>query len=270
MAATGQGAGQGQAAGGDAGQQGDGQAQQQGGILAGLPGFEAQAHQQLQADGQGDDALKSFLGELGQQQQQFTQQAIQQALQAQQDAARQAQAPEGPQFDLDAMGLATGDPALDGQVTQQLTQAFERYADTREQALTQKLEQMIGGVTERLDGFEHNNSLADLAFKYPELQDEQAANTVLQGQQTFVSARLGHLGPEMTERLAREPAITELMYLALAAQQAHQTEEKQGSGDPGAATLEGGGGATPGGGQQGDAFDRMLNGKQGSSVLPFG
>jgi hypothetical protein len=264
MAATGQGTGQGQAAaGGDAAQQGqaDGQQQQTPGILAGL-GFEQQAHQQLQADGQGDDSLRSFLGELGQQQQQWTQQAVQQALQAQQPAA--------PQVDLEALGLASGDPALDGQVTQQLTQAFQQFAEAREQQLMGRVEQMIGGVTERLDGFEHNTSLQDLAYKYPELQDPQAANAVMQGQQTFVSARLGHLGPEMSERLAREPAITELMYLALAAQSAHQAEEQQGSGDPGAATLEGGGGATPGGGQQGDAFDRMLASKRGSSVLPFG
>lgn len=237
MAATGQGTGQ-----GDVAAQADQQQQAQGGPDIG------ELAQQLSQLGQGQQELQEFLRSAPWQQQQ--QETGQQA-----GGEPAGQEPPPMEVDLSFLDDPTLDPAqaaerLNGQISQIVQQGVQ-------QGLQQHIQPLAADVAEQ----RREAQMERLVGEFPEMGEIETAKEVV-GLARQYAEMLGQ------PQLGEEPAFWRIMYAAGRA--FDQAKQEQGSGDPGAATLEGGGGATPGGGQQGDRFDAALKAKRGSSALPFG
>lgn len=241
MEASGAGLGQ-----GDAGQQGgDGEGQQQGGF--GQAEF-GQLNQTLQAIGQGQEGLRELL---------------QNQLAGQQQEGGEGEGDDG----LGEIDLSFLDPASVGfdpaQIGPQLQQVIRDQATAQAQQIIQ---QQLNPVTERFDAFERNQQLSDLAAEFPELTQEENARQVF-GLARQVTDAFG-----WGEQMAGDPRFVRILYLAGRAADAHNEEEAQG-GQPGAALLEGGGGARPSGVGQGQDMGELITGgggRRGAGALPFG
>jgi hypothetical protein len=172
--------------------------------------------------------------------------------QAQETQQQQEQTPASPEVDLSWLDPA--DPGYDPeQMSQRLTETFGQYVQ-------QATEQATAPVMEQMQDMQREQAAERLVNEFPDLQDADTANEVVRAAHEYASA----MG---VPQLGNDPKLWRLMYLSGRAIDAAQQE---GSGDPGAAHLEGGGGANPGSAQV-DPADVIMNagGKRGASVLPF-
>lgn len=249
MAATGQGTG-GQA-GGDAGQQAQ-QGQQQ----------------QAQGDGQQTPDFGALVGQLEglSTSHQETRQALDQVMQnlanapwAQQDGQQQQDAP----MDVDLSFLDAADPAFNPEQVQQQLQSVIG------QLVEQGVQQHVQPVSQQVDLQRRQMEAQQLIGEFPELNDADNMREVMGSAREYAGVLASTLGldDQTAQRLAIEPGFLRVMY---AAGRAFDAAEQEGSGDPGAAHLEGGGGANPGGGQQVDPGDLIVQAASGGrNVLPF-
>jgi hypothetical protein len=224
-------------AGGDAAQ-GDGQQQQgEGGQDVGA------LAEQLQAMQAGQEELRQFL----------TSQPWQQQQQGEEQQEETAEEP------LDLSFLDPEDPGFDPNAL------AERLGGLISQTAEQRAQALIAPVQQQQAEMRRQNEARDLVAEFPEIANEETAQQVTSVARQLAEAN-GH--PE----LADEPWMWRLTYLA---GRAIDSANDEGSDEPGAAHLEGGGGARPTGGQQGDPADAYRQAlreaaRGGSSVLPFG
>lgn len=234
-AAAGDGAGEQQQ-----GQQQQGQEQQQQPDLAALYGT-------LQELG---PSLEDLRGQLTEQQQMMLELQAQQTQDPaqQQQLEQQAQQPNLDAFNPDAPGW---DPQ----------RAAQGLAELMQQQTQQAVQQAVTPLQEQLAGIEAQRQADLLANEFPELQDPQVAENVINVSRQYAEL-LGK--PE----LADNPAFWRLAYMSGRAAEAANAE---GQPQPAAATLEGGSGASPGGAdQRQQVVDGILNANgAGRSVLPF-
>lgn len=227
----------GQAQGGDTAtqtQNGGGEAAQENGQQAG-PDFGALSSQLEQLVG-GQEELRQYLSSEPWRQQ------------AEPETAQQE--PEKPEVDLSWLDPA--DPAYDPeQLTQRLTDTFAQYVEQAQQ-------QAIAPVMQQMTEMRQEAELRDLLQEFPDLGDEQTSRQVVEAAHQYAQA----LG---MPHAANEAGFLRLVYLSGRAIDAAQQE---GAEAPGAAHLEGGGGANPGSSQV-DPVDAILKpgGKRGASVL---
>jgi hypothetical protein len=153
------------------------------------------------------------------------------------------------------------DPMLDPRdQAAQLAAILQQQQEGSQQQMQQAIQEALAPVTERLNQREQQEAAAEFVAEFPEVGDPNVAKEVMQLSRDY-AAQLGVPDMGNNMRFAR---------LVFAAAKAFEQAAEEGSGDPGAAHLEGGGGAGPGGGQQEDAFDRALKQRRGGSVLPWG
>jgi hypothetical protein len=173
--------------------------------------------------------------------------------------------PQAPAVDLSFLD----NPALEPQeIAQQLNSQVEQLV---QHGIQEALSQHIQPINDRLDSREQQEAAAEFVAEFPEVGDPKVAAEVMELSRDY-AAQLG-LPPELAQRLGNNYRFARVIFAATKAFEAAQ-DEGQGSGDPGAAHLEGGGGANPGAGGQVDASQqwaqRVAGMKRGSSVLPFG
>lgn len=246
MAATGQGAGQ---AGGDAAQ-GQQQGQQQG---------------DGQAEGQGPD-FGQLVGQLEglTTSHQETRQALDQVMANLADAPwlQEQTAQQEPQpIDVDLGFLDAADPAFNPEQAQQQLQSMIGSL------VEQGVQQHVQPVTQQVDLQRRQMEAQQLIGEFPELNDAENMRDVMKSATDYARVLSPVIGDEAAQRLAVEPGFLRVMY---AAGRAFDAAEQEGSGDPGAAHLEGGGGANPGGAQQVDPGDLIVQAASGGrNALPF-
>jgi hypothetical protein len=206
--------------------------------------------------GQISETLQGLQGSQEQLRQQFSDFMEQQPWQ------QQEQEPGEPEPDPSMDLSFLGDPMLaPEQQAERLTQAFDQRVEQRAQ---QMLEQQLSPLREGLDEMRLERGAEQLVSEFPEMADPQVANEVVQAAHQYADL-LGQ--PE----LASNTALWRLVYMAGRAADMHSQE---GADAPGAAHLEGGAGAAPGGSQV-DLGDLIVNGggqdaALGKRVLPFG
>lgn len=123
------------------------------------------------------------------------------------------------------------------QAAGQLQQLIDTAAETKANAL-------VSPVQQQVQEMQVERQTDDLIARYPQLGDPKVAQEVVDTTHQWAQS-IGH--PE----LAGDPRVMEMVYsAALAKEQAG----KEGADASGAATLEGAGGASPGGTQQGDSL----------------
>jgi hypothetical protein len=228
--------GQGQAS-GDGGQQGEGQAQQ---------GQQAQGGADLS---QLAAQFEQFGGNLEQ---------VYNLLQQQQAAQQQGQEDEGG-IDLSTLDQTFYDP--------EQSQAIQTYAQQVAQQAVAPLAQRVAQQDQRMEEMRRSQEATHLAGLYPELEDMGAAQK-LAGPGGLVEQTLQNasgLPPEVTQILHAEPWFWGLVHEA---SKAREIANQEGSGDPGAASLESGSGAGPAQMTQEDRVKQIMNaGGRGSRVL---
>lgn len=163
---------------------------------------------------------------------------------------------QGPSVDLQQLhelGLATGDDDMDRQTADGLAHLMEQIAD-------QKADQKAGIALQQIEELKQEMEFERLANEFPELRDKETADEAVSNAHLYAQ---GIGSPE----LASKAGFVRLVHVAM---QAFEAAQNEGSGDPGVAHIEGGGGAVSGGSQP-DPADEIMNagGKKGSSVLPF-
>lgn len=174
------------------------------------------------------------------------------------------QAPEQAPMDVDLSFLDVNDPAYDPQqVAQHLTGLVG-------QLVQEGVQQHVAPIQEQQAEQRRQWEAAQLTSEFPELSNQETAREVVQSAHQYAEVLAPTIGRDAAQQLAKEPAFWRLMYGMGRSMEAAQQE---GSGDPGAAHLEGGGGANPGGGQQVDLGDLIVNGGEGAPLgaraLPF-
>lgn len=231
---------------------------------------EAQGQQQGQAEG-GQGAA----GEQGQQQapgadavQQFQELArgladgqeqmrgdLQQFLDAQQIGTGDGEgdgADGEPQIDLSEFAAET-DPA---KAAERLQQIIDGAAKTQAQTL---LAEQLGPVQQQVQEMRQQMEADQLIAKHPDLGEPETAKAVMGAVENFAKI-MGQ--PE----LAKSVAFVELVYKAGRAEELARQQQEGAAAAPGAATLEGAGGASPGGTQQGaDRAAQIAESWKGSS-----
>lgn len=234
MSATGQG---GEAAQAQQGQQNGGEAQNgQGGEAAQGPDWGSLSGQLDQLVG-GQEELRQYLSTEPWRQQEG----------GEEPTPAEPQAPE-----VDLSWLDPADPGYDpDQIGERLTSTFAQYVEQAQQ-------QAIAPVQQQLQEMRQEAELRDLLGEFPDLGDEQTSRQVVEAAHSYAQAL-------NMPALANEAGFIRLVYLSGRAIDAAQQE---GAEAPGAAHLEGGGGANPGGSQV-DPVDAILKpgGKRGASVL---
>ena len=232
--------------GGEAAQDGNGQ---QGGEAAQAPDLSSLT-EQLGQVASGQEELRQFLASQPWQQQ---------------EAEAQQQEPEEPPIEADLSFLDPGDPNYDPeQVSQRLTSLVGQLVN---HGVEQGIQQHVAPLREQQAEMRREAEAERLVGEFPELADTDTANEVVNASRQY-AAVLG------VPQLGDEPAFWRIMY---AAGRAFDAAREEGSGDPGAAHLEGGGGANPGASQADQEaankarVDALLGGggKRGASVLNF-
>lgn len=219
---------------------------------AGLAGGDAGQQQGTQADGQGGQesvALAQQLEALQGSQEELREFLMSQPWQAQEAAAQGEQQGEGDGLDLSEL-LGDGGEYLDPQA---LTQLINSVVDQRVQAATQPL-------TESQAEMRRTQDAERLVSEFPELGNPDVAREVVGVSRQIAEA---NNRPE----LANEPWFWRMTYMA---GRAAETANQEGAETPGAAHLEGGGGAGPAGGGEVDLGEQIVSARRGNSVLPFG
>lgn len=232
-------------AGGQAATNGDGQGEGQGQG----PDVAALA-EQLGANTASVEELRGFI------------QSQQELLQSQPWAAQQGEG-EGEPEGYDLSFLDPSEPGFDPETAAQQFGALVQQAaqDQAKQMLQEQIDPLRNDMTE----MRHEREVRDLVAECPELADPEVAKKV---------AGEGGLADQMAQdlgmpALAQEPKFWRLAYFAGRAAEAANAE---GGESPQAAHLEGGGGAAPAGGSQGNDFVQMLDDAAGGgrkAALPF-
>lgn len=224
------------AAGGEAAQQAQGNGNGDTGGEAAQSGPDLSAlAQQLEAVAGGQEELRTFLSQHP-------------ALQTQQETEA---APAAPDIDLSWLDQDTeADPA---QMQERIQQSFAQY-------VSHAVEQANAPVMERMQAMQQETAIRDLVEEFPEIADPEVHTEVIRASQEYAQL-LGQ------PQLGSDPRLWRLVF---AAGRAFDAARQEGAEAPGAAHLEGGGGANPGGSQV-DPADAIMNagGKRGASVLPF-
>lgn len=229
----------------------------EGSAAAAAQGGDAQQGEQGQAEGAPDVAqLAQGLESMQAGQEELRQFLMTQPWQQQEQAQEEDQQQE--QDDLDLSFLDPGDPQFDPeQLAQRLGGLISQTAEQRAQAL-------IAPIQQQQEEFRRQNEARDLVGEFPELAQEETATQVTSLARQLAEAN-GH--PE----LSNEPWLWRLTYMA---GRAVDSANGEGSEEPGAAHLEGGGGARPTGGQQADPAEAFRQGlidssRKGRGALPF-
>lgn len=152
--------------------------------------------------------------------------------------------------DADLSFLDQSDPDFDPQqVAVQLGELFQ-----------QTVQQQIAPLNEQIAEQRREQQARDLAEEFPELEDPQVANELITAAQQWATE---YNRPD----LANDPPFWRLVFMAQRAAALAASEGAESA--PGAAHLEGGGGALPSG-SQGDLGDAIVAEERGGrSVLPF-
>lgn len=175
-------------------------------------------------------------------------------------------------------------PATDGQPQEQqqqqtpaadeldfsfLDETAPQYAGSPEAAMAQ-LGQLIRGEAKKVAAEEvkpirtelqqekQERGYENLAERYPQLQDQKVAKELLDLTAQVVQQE------GFPEELALHPGFMEKIYLASRA----QAQNQEGGADAAAATLEGAGGASPGGAGQGAAQQQVTGAEYAQSLAP--
>lgn len=167
--------------------------------------------------------------------------------------------------DLDGEGLPWDGDGLDGEPAD-VAEATATAVDTYLQAAMAPLARELSATRQQMSEMDLRSKINELVAGRPELGDPKVGAEVVEAARTLAEA---HGMPE----LGGQPWLWGLVYDAMKAHQYAELEEGHEGADDAAAHLEGGGGATPGGGQQdpGAEWARRVAGmRRGSSVLPFG
>lgn len=214
---------------------------------------------QGQAQQQGPDvaALAEQLGPLSQ-----NMEAMRSLLESEPWKAQEPAAEEPQEEPLNLDFLETGDPQFDQQLAQNLQQIIDARTQQQVQQAMQQFEQKLEPLMDKMTGYDAQ-ALVD---EFPELEEEQTANRVMQ----FSRQRAEVLGMS-PDQATRNMDFVRESYLLGRAMQAMQEEQQ--AGQESAAHLEGAGGAGAGGASQVDLGDQIVNGpdgqRLGSRVLPF-
>jgi hypothetical protein len=179
----------------------------------------------------------------------------QEALQAQQQPEQPDDGQPDPQPDLSF--LDPDSPAYNPQ------DAAQALAQVMQESSQQQVQAALAPLQEQVRNMEAQRQADMLAAEFPDLQDPEIAQNVIDVSRQYAEM-LGQ--PE----LGNNPAFWRMAYMAGRAADAANAEQQE---QPAAATLEGAGGASPGGGAdaQKQVVDGILNaGGAGRSVLPFG
>lgn len=220
--------------------------EQQQGQEQGQPDLAA-IHQQLAELGPSLEQMRGMLTEQQEQQLAWTEQQ-----QAAADGREPAQQPEP---DLSFMNPDS--PAYDPQqAAMTLAQVMQQQSQQQVQAAVEPLQQQIANM-------EAQRQADLLAGEFPELQDPEIAQNVIDVSRQYAQM-LGQ--PELGDN----PGFWRMAYMAGRAADAANAEQQQ---QPPAATLEGAGGASPGGAA--NEREQLVQGilsadGAGRSVLPFG
>lgn len=217
--------------------------------LAGGDAGEAQGQAEGQQGGQDTAELAQALEQMQGSHEELRQFLMSQPWQ-QQEAAEQGE-PEAEPLDLSF--LEGADPEFDPQgFSESLGQLINQTVEQRIQAATQPL-------AEQQAEMRRQSQAERLVGEFPELADEKVATEVVSVARQIAEAN-GHPG------LANEPWFWRTVYMA---GRAAETANEEGAETPGAAHLEGGGGAGPAGGDV-DLGEQIVSSRRGRSVLPFG
>lgn len=154
--------------------------------------------------------------------------------------------PESPSFDAENAG------DLLGKAIQDQVQATSQ----------QMVKDAIAPLQQQMAEAKSQQEADALAGEYPELAQPEVAKQVLDTTKEYVAAM--NLPPE----LAGNMGMIRLVYMAGRA--ADTANEQGAAGAQSAATLEGGAGARPGGGQGGLTVDQIVGASGRRNVLPFG
>lgn len=227
-------------------------------VAAGTPasggGQATQGEQQGQQDGAQAD-LNAQLTQINQQMEetrQFLQSQPWQTQEAASPAEEQAQVPE-----VDLSMFDETNPQYDpAQAAQHLQDMIDQRAAAQAEQLVQ---QHVAPLQEAQEEMRRSRDAEALAAKYPDLQKPEVAQQVIDHSMK-AAEMLGR--PE----LGLNPQFWEMNLLNL---RALEMSKGEGTEVPGAATLEGAGGASPGAQQGADAADRIVNAGRTSKVLPF-
>src|SRR5215831_4163313 len=162
--------------------------------------------------------------------------------------------PEQPQADLSFMDPDS--PAYNPQ------QAATALAQLMQQESQQQVQAAVAPLQQQIQTMEAQRQADLLAGEFPELEDPEIAQNVIDVSRQYAQ-QLGQ--PELGDN----PAFWRMAYMAGRAADAANAEQQQ---QPAAATLEGAGGASPGGAA--DAQQQVVQGilnadGAGRSVLPF-
>lgn len=229
--------GQGQAGGDGGGQVSQGEAAQNGqnGAGEGEGGNDfAQALQILQQQGQGQEEMRQQLTQLAQQ------------FQSQQEPEAEAEEP----FDWSV--LDPSEPSFNPEAMEQLLSERDRKNEERWKS------EYVEPLRNDLSELRMSQELQDLATEFPDIGEN------VDGFMELVNKAADQIG---APQMVNNAGFMRLIRLAAAGAEAAQSE---GSEQPDAAHLEGGGGATPAGGSQVDLGDQIV-GAAGSGVdkLPW-
>lgn len=142
--------------------------------------------------------------------------------------------------------------------------ALKDLADLIDGRAGEKAQQMIAPALQRIGAVESSLAIDDLVARYPEFGKPEVAKKVMADAKTWAES-------VNSPELGSNPEVYHLIYLANLALE--QREREDAAGADGAATLEGAGGASPGGsGQGGAAMTSQQWGEKhakGSGSLPL-
>jgi hypothetical protein len=146
----------------------------------------------------------------------------------QQQEAQEGQEQQDEPFDLSFLD----DPTIDQQT------ASQRLNDVLAGVVDQRAQQLMAPLAEQQTQMRRDQAARDLAGEFPELAEPEMAQLVA-GRGGLAEQAAIQLGQPA---LAAEPSFWRLAYMA---HKAAEAANQEGSGDPGAASLESGSGAGP-------------------------
>lgn len=171
--------------------------------------------------------------------------------------AAQQQQPQDPMLqEPDLSFIDPADPRYDPQ--QAASQLLQQMTETQQRALTEAMQPL----QQEIQDMRFQRDADALAADFPELQDEATANAVLQRTAEWVR------NAGLPEEHAANPQIIRNVYLAGRALELQRQEGEEQA--PPVATLEGAGGASPGGASSGGLTAESIVGAGGRNPLPFG
>lgn len=138
-----------------------------------------------------------------------------------------------------------------------------QFAEALKGALDQQVQQAVGPLQQQLEQHQLQRELDTLAYEVPELQDPEVVKQ-LEGHINQVATMYPQVEP-----IRNQPWFLRQQYYAMKGIAAHNAE-RAGAESQGAAHLEGGSGATPGGSSSMDRAAQITEAARGgTSALPF-